>query len=112
MTKQQKTHAKDNGTIDEGKMTSIAESELEALLPEENPTERDYKLGEDGKRRNSEDIIGSPNRVGMMKCTCGAEDNEYIYTCEYTKTRLEQLSHCAGLIFGEYKVYHRHHIKN
>ncbi len=71
MTKQQKTHAKDNGTIDEGKMTSIAESELEALLPEENPTERDYKLGEDGKRRNSEDIIGSPNRVGMMKCRSG-----------------------------------------
>ena len=63
MTKQHKTRAKDNGTINEGKMTSLAKSELEALPPEENPTETDYKLGEDGKRRrNSEDLTGSPNR--------------------------------------------------
>ena len=44
-------------------MTSIAESELEALPLEENPTETDPKLGEDGKRRrNSEDLMGSPNK--------------------------------------------------
>jgi hypothetical protein len=39
--------------IHEGKVTSIAESGLEALLPKENPTETDYKLGEDGKRRRN-----------------------------------------------------------
>jgi hypothetical protein len=46
-------------------MTSIARSEMEALPPKRNCTETaDYKLGEDGKRtrRNSEDLMGSPNR--------------------------------------------------
>jgi hypothetical protein len=63
MTKQQKTCANDNGTINEGNMTSIAKSEMEALPPEENPTETDCKLGKDGKRRrNSEDLTESPSR--------------------------------------------------
>jgi hypothetical protein len=63
MTKQQKIHAKDEGTIDEGNIASISKSELEALPPEENPTETDYKVGKDGKRRrNAEDLTGSANR--------------------------------------------------
>jgi hypothetical protein len=59
----------DNGTIYEGKMTSIAKGKLEALLtPKENPTGTDYKLGKDGKRRrNSEDLTGSPNRQVLHK---------------------------------------------
>jgi hypothetical protein len=41
----------------------IAESEVGAVPPEDNPSETDYKLGEAGKRRrNSEDLAGSPNR--------------------------------------------------
>jgi hypothetical protein len=44
-------------------MTSIAKSKMEALPPEEKPTEIDYKLGKDDeRRRNSEDLMGSPNR--------------------------------------------------
>jgi hypothetical protein len=58
-----KKGADDNGTINRDNMTSIAESEMEALPLEENRAETDNNLWENGKRgRNSEDLTGSPNR--------------------------------------------------
>jgi hypothetical protein len=63
MIKQQKLCANDKGRINEGNMTSLAKSEMEAPPPEENLTETDYNLGKGCKRRrNSEDLTGFPNR--------------------------------------------------
>jgi hypothetical protein len=63
-----KTCSRHGITMDEGKMASIAKSGLEALPQEENLTESDYKLGEDGKRRrNSENLAGPANRCSQKQ---------------------------------------------
>jgi hypothetical protein len=77
-TKQQKSHAKNVGTINEGKMTSIAKrSELKALHLKENPTEKQTtNLARTVKERESPKIqrdlpTGAPQNhqnQTMMPC--------------------------------------------
>jgi hypothetical protein len=61
MINYQKSCGNDNGPVNESNITSFAKSEVEALPPEEIPTETDYKLGKDGKRRrNSKYLMDLP----------------------------------------------------
>jgi hypothetical protein len=64
MTKQKKC-AEEEGTINEGKMTSIAESEMEALPPKKNHRNRIQTRQGRQKRGNSEDLKGSSNRRSL-----------------------------------------------